>query len=255
MKKLDIFFLVSSLIFTVFLSLTLRFNFLLNSIFFLVIPSVYLSFRNRNVVLRNLIFTLPFAIITGIITDYILLQDKAWFVPTIFPFRILGVTIEEIFWYVSSIYFCITVYEHFQDNKKHNLTDKHLKNLGIALVSFIILFIGLLILSPSLLHISFFYFKLEIILIASCILILLKYKSLLTHLFKVSFYILTVSLIYLLVGVKLGNWVYMGSGFVGWAKILGLLIPYEEIILALILWIFSIEYFEFFDDRKDIAKA
>jgi len=254
-KKIDILVLVFLLLSTTFLSLALKFNFLLNSVFFLITPSIYLSLRSKNIVLRNLIFTIPFAVVTGIVGDYILLWEKAWYVPTVFSFRILGVTMEELIWSTASIYFCIAVYEHFQDNVKHKMVDKHLKTFNLMLGFLALIFVVSLILNPRILHISFFYFKAELILILFCLYILLRYPRLLFHLTKVSLYILIVSLIFLLVGVKLGNWIYTGTQFIGWAKIFDLVIPYEEVILAFIFWIFSVEFFEYFDDRVHLLKS
>ncbi len=252
-KKVDILALILFPITATFFSLLFNFNFLLTSIFFFVIPSVYLSFRNKNSIFRNLIFVLPFAAVTGIVADYILVLDNAWFVPTLFPFRILGkVTVEELVWYVSIIYFCIVIYEHFQDRKRHNLTDNHLKKLFFTLTLLFSTFIGIFLTHPLSLQISYFYFLTEIFLIVTIVLIISKYPSLFRHLIKVSIYLIAVSLMNLIVGAKLGNWVYTGSHFIGWAKIYGVLIPFEEIILSLILWLVIIEYFEFFDDRKDL---
>lgn len=256
MKKLDIALLIFFPILAVVLSLSFNFNFLLTSTLFFIIPSIYLSIRNKDVILRNLIFVLPFALATGIVAAYIFVLDNSWFVPTIFPFRILGkIAVEELIWYVSLIYFCIIFYEHFQDRKRHNLFDSHLKILFFALALLVIVFSSFLITDPLSLQISYFYFLSEIFLVSTIIIILFKYPKLFKHLLKVSAYLTSVGLANLIVGVKVGNWIYKEGHFIGWVNIFDMLIPIEEVMMTLILWIVIIEYFEFFDDRKDLVKS
>src|SRR5581483_715107 len=83
-----------------FLSLGLNLNFFFSTLFFFFLPSVYLSIRTRNAILRSLLFAIPFSVVSVLLIDHMAVLDLSWYVPTtMFNFRIFNtVPIEDLFW-------------------------------------------------------------------------------------------------------------------------------------------------------------
>lgn len=253
MKKLDILLLTLFPIIAVILSLVFKLNFLISTLLFFGLPSIYLSFRTSKGILRALIFSLFFGLIPGLVIGHIGVLDKDWYTTTIFPFRIFGtLSVEEIIWIFLLVYFIVIFYEHFIDKGRHRVVDGYFKILGIALSVIFIIFFVLILVKSSLLQIKYVYMRTGLSVIPVIILVL-KHPHFFFKLLKISPYFIAVSLINLLTGVELGHWYYPGNNFIGMASVFNYKIPYEEFLLFVLLFsTVVIGYFEFFDDRKHL---
>lgn len=251
-KKLDIALLILFPVAAVSFSLFFKLNSFISTTLFFGLPSLYLSLRTSKAVLRTVIFTMIILILI-IAWESITILNNLWKIPTIFPFKILGVTVEEIQWYAFLIYFILIFYEHFMDKGKHALVDRGLKTFSSLVALIFILFMIVFITSPVSLYIPYFY-ALSGVGILPVIFILSRHPHFAFKLIKVAPYFVLISLIDLFTSLELGYWKYTGI-FAGWVSLFGYHIPYEELVYFVLLFSTAmITYFEFFDDRKHFEK-
>ena len=79
-------------------SFLLRANFLVSTLIFFGIPSLILSFKDKNLIKKAALFSACFGFPLTIIIDYIATLTRTWFVPkSIFPVRIFGLVALEMF--------------------------------------------------------------------------------------------------------------------------------------------------------------
>jgi len=236
------------------ISLVLKGNFLFSIIVFFGVPAVYLSFRARKHVKKSLVFSLVFGLPLSLIIDYIAHLTKAWNVPTIFNFRILGyIGVESLVWGVVWAYFILMFYEHFLD---HHVTKKYynkkMKYLVMFLLALLVIFFFFLISSPYFLQIPYFYLVMGAVLIMLPLLsFMMKFPILLTKFLKTGAYFFFLSFIYEITALKLGWWDFPGTEFIGWVEFLGTRFPFEELFFWMILGAMAVlAWYEFFDDDR-----
>lgn len=248
----DILLLVLFPLLAVILTLFLHANFLVSIIFFFGFPSIYLSYRTKNGVLRALIFSLCF-LAGGIFFDHLAVLDNAWHVPTIFPFRVFGtVPIEDVVWALLLTYFIVIFYEHFFDKGKHKLINPHMKYLGYVLVSVVTFLLFSIALSATWLQISYFYLKGGLVVMLLPVgAFLIKFSKFLGIFLKTAPYFFYVGFLQEVTALQLGHWSFPGVHSIGWVTIFGYRFPYEELFFFLILnAVAVITYFAFFDDTR-----
>ncbi|VVA44264.1 conserved membrane hypothetical protein [Candidatus Roizmanbacteria bacterium] len=253
-KKIDIVFLILSPIFASVTSLYFRTNFLTSTLLFYGIPAVYLSLRNMHAVKKSAIFSFIFGLIGGgIIFDYLSHFNNLWFVPSIFPIRILGqVPIEDLLWGFLSVYNIIMFYEHLLDKGKHNLKNTHMKYFITIIIFCLTIFLVIYIFKNELFLISYFYAKIILVLfLIPTISFLTFFPRLLSKYLKTGVYFFAQSLMFELTALSLNQWSFNGNQYIGWVQILGKRFPLEEFIFWMILLSTCVlSYYEFFDDDR-----
>ncbi len=224
-------------------------------ILFLVLPSVYLSFRGKGYVKKAVLFAFVTGIATMIVIDYIAHLTKTWLIPnSILPFRLFGlVTLEAVLWALFTCYFIVIFYEYFLD--KHITKKLWNPKMKYVLMIILIVFVAFLIFlftSPSLLNIPYFYMVWGIIILLIPFLIqLFRFPKTTSKFFLAAAYFFYLHFIYEVVGLKLGWWEFPGKEFIGWISVLGVSFPIEEIIFWFILLVLAtLSYYEFFDDDE-----
>jgi hypothetical protein len=91
-KKLEILLLILFPVLSVILSLVIKANFLVSTLFFFGLPAIWLSSRTKMAIKKTVLFSFIFSIPLAIIVDYRAILDKSWYVPTtVFPFRLLDI--------------------------------------------------------------------------------------------------------------------------------------------------------------------
>ena len=253
--KIDIILIILFPIVAAVLTLVFKTNFLVSTLLFFGLPSLYLSFRKPGIIFKSLIFTALFSIPLAIVIDYLALMDKSWFVPTtVFNFRFLGIIpIEDFIWGFLCVFFAIMFYEYFLDfGKKEDRLAKNIKYLTIILLSLLILFFLFLFVSPGLLHIKYFYLKGGLILaLLPLITFLSFFPRLWTKYVKIGVYFFGLSLLFELVGLHTNQWTFPSHNFIGFVEIFGLKIPFEEFLFFIVLGVpWMLSYYEFFADDK-----
>ncbi|MDP3901905.1 MAG: hypothetical protein Q8Q37_02955 [bacterium] len=252
LKKLDIVLLIFFPVLAVVLSLAIRANFLISTLLFLGLPSLWLSIRTPSTILKTLIFSLIFSIPVGIILDYIGTLSGSWLVPvTVLPFRFFDIVpIEDLVWFFFLIYNIIIFYEHFLDKGREQLVDRRMKYLIWPLIVIFITFLIIWLINPGLLMMRYAYLWILIIVsILPSITFLSFFPRLLSKYVKTAAYFFLIALLFELTGLELGQWAFPGDNFVGWVELFGYRFPFEEFFAWFIMAaICVLSYYEFFDD-------
>lgn len=250
-KKLDLFILVLFPFLAYFLSSLFKVGALGVVFIFLVLPSVYLSFRNKRAILKSAIFSLAVGIPIIIVVEYFAFASKSWAVlKTSIPFELFGsVAIEAILWAIFLIYFIIMFYEYFLDRKKGS--SYLMKYFVFLCFLFLFGFIFLILKAAFSFEVPYFYILFGIFFIfIPIVLFLFKYPKMIFKLLKVGLYFFFFTLVFEIATLKLGIIKYPGS-FMGWVNILNFRFPLEELVFWCLLFAMAlISYYEFFyDDR------
>lgn len=253
-KTYDLVLLIILPIISLFISLVFKVNFLISILLVFGIPSVYLTFRTKRSIKKPAIFPIIFVPL-GIVVDCLVHLDKSWYIPeTVFSFRIFNILpLENIIWGYFLGYFIVIFYEYFIDKEKDTPFDK--KTIILLSFSFLSLLIFLIFFYTNfiVLHISFFYLIVGIILILLPIILFLSFfPKLILKFILAGAYFSSLLLLFEIISLKLGFWVFPGENFVFWVKIFGQRFPFEELFFWIILIpITALCYYEFFaDDRK-----
>lgn len=251
LKKLDVLVLILLPLLAVFASLVLKTNLIISTMLFFGLLALYLSWRTKRGIKRAMLFS--FVVSTCfIVIDYIVVGDQGWYVPTIFPFRILGrVPMEDYIWYIFSSYTMLIFYEHFIDKGSHCLVAPNMKYF-LSLLAVVVIGFGVTyFIWPNLLAVDFAYIKLGIIIIILPVLtMLVAYPKFLSKFILVATYFFFLNIIHELTALTLGLWSFPGVHFIGWVEILGRRFPFEEFIFFILLGpIALLSYFEYFDDN------
>ncbi len=252
-KKQDIIILVLLPIIATHISLLFRTNFLISSLLFFGIPSLYLSLISPKEIKKIFFFSLIFSIPLGFILDYFAVKDLSWHVPqTIFPFRIFGlIPIEDLIWGFLTIYFICSFYEYFLDKKIKKKQNKNLKYLISFLFLAIIIFYFITQNMPSF-SIPYFYLWMGILLaLFPIVLFLFNFPQFFFRYTKLIIYFFSVFFLSEITGLRLNQWEFPGNHFIGMVDILGLTFPFEEFIFFIVLFsVAIISWYEFFADDK-----
>jgi hypothetical protein len=253
-KKKEILYLLLFSFFAALLSLTFRTTYFLSTILFYWIPAIWLSLRTKQHVTKALVFSLIFSLPLGFIIDYIAILDEAWFVPTtIFPVQFLGVvSIEEIFWGFSLIYYIILYYIHFYDREKRGVLNKRMRGLIFLLVTLLAGFFSLFYVRKDLLVIPYAYFWIgTLFLLLPTVFFLVRYPKLLPKYFKTAVFFFFLAVLFEFTGLELQHWTFPGSNFIGWVTFFGNKMPVEEFFFWFVVGTTGIlSYYEFFDDDR-----
>lgn len=254
LKKIDILLLILFPIVATITSLYFSVNFLVATLLFFGVGSVYLSFRTPHRVSRTLLFSVIFSIPMGFLIDYLALINNAWYVPhTVFPHRLLGVVpYEDMIWGFLLVYHVVIFYEHFLDKGKHNLIDKKMKYfIWPVILVFLIFFlsiyndVSLILPYPYLIICSIFVLLPSVTFLAF-------FPRLISKYIKTTSYFFMSGLMFELTGLHLNHWGFAKDGqYVGWIELLGHRFPLEEFFFWFVMIAIGIlSYYEFFDDDR-----
>jgi len=237
------------------ISFTIKPNFFVGIILFLVVPSFYLSIQGKKYWKKAAIFAAGASIPIMVAIDYITYLTGIWIVPeTILPFKIFDfVTLEVILWAFFTTYFVVVFYEYFLDKHATKmLWTKKTKYLFIAGVILFILFVFFYFFFPNLLKIPYWYLVFGIIFtLIPFLLQLFKYPKTTSKFFLPFIYFFFLHFIWEITALKLGWWDFPGEMFIGWVSIFGTNFPFEEVLFWFILLALSIlSFYEYFDDDE-----
>lgn len=252
-KRDQIIFLIWPLVAAV-ISFVIKTNFFFSTILFFLVPSLYLSYKNRGMIKKSLLFSGP-ALIIVIVIDYICEVTGTWFIPySIFgDHRFLGkITFDIMIWFYLYVYFIVMYYEYFLEHKsKDKLYTPKLKYLYAYFTSILILFLSIFLINHNwFLKIRYFYMIFGIIIgLLPIVVVLFEFPNLLTKFVKTGVYFFFLSMIYEITAVSLNQWSFPGRDFIGHVKVFNTIFPFEELFFWIILGSISILcYYEFFDD-------
>jgi len=227
---------------------------ILTSIFIFLVPqALILSYLNRSLITKSILFALT-SIPVLLIIDFISHSLGQWIVPsTSFPIKLLGnVPIEDSIWVFILTYITIMFYEYFLDKHK---TKKPYGKKFFTLAGFFtlatIIYYLLGSLFPELYQIKYFYLTWGTVgIFIPTALFLSKFPKVTFKFVCTGLYFFWLALNYELTALFLGWWYFpKGSEFIGWVSISGLNFPLEEFIFWLVLCAMgTLSWFEYFDD-------
>lgn len=245
--------LVAMPLFASWFSLWARTSMIFSTFLFFGLPAIYLSIKTPHAILRTLVFSLIMALPVNLVIDYLAHAMNAWFVPTVYPFRFLGLVPIEDFVYTFLFIYAVTIfYEHFLDRSNHNILDKRMKYLIAGLLILVVVFAALYLngvdFSKSPLPFSVLGL---IFLLTPLVLFLTHFVRFISKYVKVAVYFVALQLLNEITALKLGYWTFPGSNYVGWVQTAGVKFPLEELFFFIIIGAVAIlTYFEYFDDSQ-----
>ncbi len=254
--KTDLAVVILSPIIATVITVAFKTNMFVSTLLYFGLPALYLSYKRPCIVRKSLIFTLATAIPLSLAINYLAYLNQSWYITsTIFSFRLFDLmALEDFMFAFLWIYFAIIFYEYFTDSGSEKDTISHnLIYLSISFFSLLIILLLLVLISPRMLQIDYFYLKGGIITLLLPLVIFLRFFPKFLKKFAVAgLYFFSLSLLFELSALYTNQWTFPGNQFVGFAEIFGLRFPYEDVLFWFILGVYGIlAYYEFFaDDRK-----
>lgn len=252
-KKSELALLVAFPVLAVAFSLGFRVNFLVSILLFFLPLMIFLSFKNKQAVVKTALFSLLFVIPLAVIIDYIAVVGEAWYVSTMFDWRLFGLApIEDFIWGFCIVYSVVIFYEHFYDKTGQERLDRHMKWLMLIIGILLLIFLDLLVINKDLLNIPYVYFWIALVLVIFPIgALFFRFRNLANKFFKVAAYFAFLTLLEELTAIYLGHWWFPGKQFIGWVEIFNLGFPLEELVFYILFGSIAIlAIYEIFDDDR-----
>lgn len=236
------------------LILIFKLNYLWGVLLYLVIPSFYITLRNKKIFKKSFLSSLLLSLPAVFVIDYIAHVSGSWIESSNLGIRIMNsYPIESFFWGISYVYFIISFYEYFFDKDKDKKTFSFNTKYLVSIVSFVCFLFGLIFfINKDLLVIKYFYTFLILILFITPGALILKYKpKLLNKSLKQGAYFFLITIIYELSAIYAGHWHFKGEYYIGFVEIFNLRFPFEELLWLIFAVPAVVLWYEFFlDDQK-----
>jgi|GEM_PF-4108317 len=231
--------------------LYLKVNYLTSIVFFLIIPSLYLSLISKGSAKKAAVFSLAMLGIPLVI-DGILILNNAWLVQTMFSFKVLSlIPVEDFFFSFFSLYLIVMLYEYFTRSSREEKTVSASKNLAIISIVLVAVFLYLHAADPGVFHIPYAYAS--VFFFAGClpvVLFLFSHPRFLKGFSSVSVLYFFFAVFYEIVALKIGVWSFPGTEYISRISFLGVQFPLEEFLFFLIaLPAGVLTYYEFFTQK------
>ncbi len=231
-------------------------NMLTSTLLFLGIPCLYLVVTQKERVNIKKVLVFSLVIVAPVITvvDYIVHLNNQWFVNSMFSYKLFSlVPFEDYLWAFLIACFIILFYEYFFDHHNtYKIWGRRMTQLAILFGSLLAIFLVLYQWFHYLLYIPYFYFWFGCVLVVIPLLLeFVRRPSLIVKIFPTAAYFFFFSFIYELTALRLGQWVFPGTQYIGWVSILGVGFPFEELFFWFVLFATAVLcYYEFFDDDE-----
>lgn len=254
--KRDLFITVSIplLIFFLVFLFGLRINYLESLILVFALPSTYLSLKNREKLKRVFLFSLFVSIPIAFIIELVAVGDNAWVVPaSVFPLRLFGfIPLEDLLWQFLTVYTIVIFYEHFFHRESGSGISKRITLMNWILFPLMFLVMFVFLFDKDLLSIPYSYVWLGLIFFpVPAILFLATHRQFFGSFLKVQLFFLYIHLVFELIGLKLGHWIFPGEHYIGWVRLLGQRFPLEELVFVMLIGaIAACSYYEFFTNPR-----
>jgi hypothetical protein len=233
------------------ISLFIKANFLTYSLITLLPASVYLFWLNKKEGRKIIWPGIFIAFSAWIIFDFFCHFGKAWFVPTIFPWRFLGIPIENLIWLIFYFYIVLGLYEYFYDSSKSIKIPKYHKWFYLFLLTSVIAVLIFRVFLPQIFNISYFYSLFMFGLIIAEAFALLRYKRFASKALVCSFMMIPISFVHEIVSLYNNHWFFEKGNHLAYLDILNFSIPLEEILFFIVAPLAIIIVYEIFlDNRK-----
>lgn len=205
-------------------------------IFYLILPSLYLSIRNRELVKPISVFSLIVGTAGWLTFDLYAHGFGVWFVPTVLDFKLFDLlTVENLVWTILFHYLTAMIYEMLwmRDEKAPEIDRLLLSILPLSLVSaaFIAIFLRTNIF--SLIELHYLWMIAAGFLGVTGYLIYREYRMKIVYLIA---YMFLPILSYEILALWTGSWAFPGTAtsYIGWIELFGQRFPIEESLAFLV---------------------
>ncbi len=252
--KIDLSVLILHLIISPLIILEFKTPFLVSTVIYFLIPSIYLLVRKPKAIRETLEAVGLFGIIFAILFDLIGEINKAWIVSgvPIIKYSLLGIIpVDGIVWSILWIFYVITFYEHFSIHSHTNMMKKGWMRITVFSLIMLSIFFLIYTINPLILKIPYTYLFLGILGVFMSICILIKKPNFLRDLLLTSLYFIPLCLLFEYTSLSLSHWKFPGQ-YIYTFPVHGLLIPLEEILFWIIFsnGIIILYYKWWVDDAK-----
>lgn len=256
-KKLQIdFFVVICLVaLTIPTVLFFQARFIVSTLLFFGLPSLYLFLREPKQTNR-----LAHAVLLGLTTyfsvDFLAELNQQWsWAPEgqlFFPYKILGwVPIDVMIWYFFLILFSMIFYEHFFEHEKSTTVSKSFTLAYTFFFSILVLIILFYFINPEILIFPYAYFYMGFLGSIPLLYVIFKKPNLLGKLLQAGLFFVFVLLSFEVTALRLDQWRFPGE-YIGYVRFLGETFPFEEFFFFVLLSVpmMLAAYELFIDDEK-----
>lgn len=232
------------------LALIFNFNFLVMTVSYVLMPALYLAWRNRMFIRGSLIesffYSAPLLIVFGFIANY----SRAWSESTQFGFYILDhVAVEMFLWGFFYILLLISFYSYFFDQRDRAQITRSYIRLATAIGLLMVVFFAVYVFNLELLNIKYIYSFIAFVFVSGTLAGLSKYPRLAKKTLLAGLLLLPAGLIHEVVSLKLQHWHFPVGYHLAYLQLAGVTFPIEELVWIMFAAPFVIIIHEYFADN------
>lgn len=253
--KIDLLVTIGLVLLAILISLYFQVRFLTSTVFFFVIPAIFLLVRKTKAVKRILAGSLLYGFLFAFSFELLALLNNAWSWTEeglIFPYFILGVApVDTVIAYFLWTFFVFVFYEHFLEQDISNKISNNFRFVVYPALALAAILTALFYVKPDILKFNYAYLILGLLCSIPSIFLIVKKPNLLSKFWKITLFFIFLYLSVELTALKLGYWRFERQ-YLGLIKIFNQQFPFEE----LFFWILAstavvLSYYEFsVDDKK-----
>lgn len=224
------------------------------TLFYFVVPTVYLIFKYRPYRKAILAGTLLTGILIPLPFDLLIHLNESWFVPSdklLIPFKLFGYyPVDEIIWFALLALYTLVFYEVFVDGgRKIKISNNFKTALYVWLSANVITLAAILVFTKHLLVPYSYFLIIAPLSLTPIIYVLWKKPHLVKKFILPTVFFFMVSLCFEIVGLTFGHWEF-NDDYVGWISIFGRYFPFEELLFWMLLYPATIiSYYELLVDN------
>lgn len=213
-----------------------NFSYLVSTLFFFVVPSLYITLKHPKLFKPLLIYALSIGIPFVLIIDTLALYNHAWWETSVFSYRFFDLLpFDTVLWAVLYSYTIPILYEYFFGKRESVTLNKKFSKFSIGLFIALILFLITFSINPMLFTIPYFYaFFVGIFYFLVCVIGLFQYPKEFSRLLLQCFFFSIPLFIGELGSLAAYQWGFSGNEYLGIIHIGNLSFPFEEMIWILI---------------------
>lgn len=212
---------------------------------------IFLLYKNTVSSKKVLIQGLIAGFFAEMLIDSFGIRSHAWVSPTIFPFTIFGLVVENYLWCMLFVAVVLAFYEHFFDTKKTKKLPPVYKYwilfLGSIGVIIPVVFYADLV---SVFVVNYFYAILMLVLIALDLLGLWKQRTITLKAFWLSVLVLPLAFVHEITSLEFKHWIFERGYHLLYVPILKFQVPIEEIVFYVAAPVMLILFYEIFLDNS-----
>lgn len=257
LKKLDLTMVLILPVLAAVFTVTIGTGLFVSIMMFFGAPTAYLTMRNPGIFKKSFAFAVFLSIPLSVFVDTLAAINGSWVIPeSLFPFRFFGVATVEVFLFgLLWVLYAIIFYEHFFDGGQRSDTlseqMRYLHWFSGALITYVV--VGVLF-AGYLLRIPYFYAAAGVVLVVTPLSVFIyAYPFFWKRFVLIIAYFFYLLLLFEIVALATGQWVFPGPDFIAFVDLLGFRVPIEELVIWMLLSTASLlAYYEYFGDDRFI---